>query len=339
MKTYYFLLFLLCFNFTHAQEDTINSYVEEGISHHEDGNYDKAIETYKKALKIEPKSSLVNYEISLTYFYMRDYENAIKHSDIVIKNNDKHLKEAYLTKGSSLDNLGKTQESIKLLKKGIKKFKNEGLMYYNLALNYYRLQDFKNAEDIIAQGIEVKKDHPSSHLVLGYINYNNKKRAQALMNLHYFLFLEPNTARAKEAANLVQTIMKSNVSRDNNKPNTINISLSFPDEDDDFGPAELMISMLEASKSLEENEGKTEDELFIENTDSFFTVLGELKKKKHASIYWDFYVPFFYALAKSEHMAAYCYYVMQSVNPNSETWLDTNSDKLSNFDEWLNQSE
>ena len=32
--------------------------------------------------------------------------------------------------------------------------------------------------------------------------------------------------------------------------------------------------MLEVSKPLEENEDKTDDEIFVENTESFFTTLG-----------------------------------------------------------------
>ena len=35
-----------------------------------------------------------------------------------------------------------------------------------------------------------------------------------------------------------------------------------------------LYSMLEVSKPLEENKDKTDDEIFVENTESFFTTLG-----------------------------------------------------------------
>ena len=98
-----------------------------------------------------------------------------------------------------------------------------------------------------------------------------------------------------------------------------------------------MVSLLEASKSLEENEGKSEDEMFIENTDSFFTILGELKEKKNKSIWWSFYTTFFYDLAKSEHLETYCKYISQSGNENSRKWLKENDNKLMEFDTWLNK--
>jgi tetratricopeptide (TPR) repeat protein len=324
----------LSIQFSFGQND-INRIIEKGISFHDAGNYEKAIETYKEALQIDPKSSLVNYEISLSYFYKKDYKQAIKHSDVVIDNDDKHVKAAYITKGSCLDNLGKTKESIKLFKKGIRKFTNDGLLYYNLALNHYKLKDFDEAEKVVTQGIAVQNNHASSHLLLAYLNYDQGRNVQTLLNLHYFLFLEPDSGRSQQAASLIKEIMGANVSRDKDKPNTINISLSFPDGDDDFGAAEMMLSMLEASKTLEDNEGKSEDELFIANTDSFFSMMGELKKKKHKGIYWDIYVPLFYDLAKSDFMDTYYYHVMQSVNENSEEWLNTHPEDVDALLLWL----
>jgi hypothetical protein len=337
MKYTIILLLLLSFNHLNSQDD-INTLVENGIVFHDEGNYEKAIETYKKALEIDPKSSLVNYEISLSYFYNQDYQNAIKHSDIVLKNNDKHQKEAYITKGSSLDNLGKTKASIKLFKKAIKKY-DDVLLYYNLALNYFKLEDLENAEDIVTKGIAIDKSHPSSHLILGYINYNNNKRTQSLLNLHYFLFLEPTSGRSTEAGKLIQEMMRSNVSKDPNKPNTINVSLVFPSGDNEFGSAEMMLSLLEAAKTTERNKDKTEDELFIDNTRSFFNILGELNTDKKKGIYWNIYIPFFYNIAQSEHMDAYSYYVMQAVNPYATAWFEVNKDQLDAFDTWLNKQQ
>jgi len=333
MKYVVLLLFLFSFNNTYCQDD-ITTLVENGIVFHDEGNYEKAIETYKKALKIDPNSSLVNYEISLSYFYNKDFKKAIKHCDVVLKNDDAHQKEAYITKGSSLDNLGQTKASIKLFKKAIKRY-DDVLLYYNLSLNYYKLKDFENAEDIVTKGIAIDTSHPSSHLILGYINYNNNKRTQSLLNLHYFLLLEPNSRRSAEAGKLIQEMMRSNVTRDPDKENTINLTLALPEEGGEFNSAELMLSMLEVSKTLKENKDKTEDEFFIDNTQSFFKILGELKEKKNDGIYWDIYIPFFYDLAQSEHMEAYCYYVMQSVNPYSKAWFDVNKDQLKAFDKWL----
>lgn len=92
---------------------------------------------------------------------------------------------------------------------------------------------------------------------------------------------------------------------------------------------------MEASKSVEENKDKSEEQLFIENTTSFFKILGELKDKKKMGFWWDFYVPFFYDLANSDHMDTFCYYITQSSRESSGDWLQKNDPKIMMFDQWL----
>jgi tetratricopeptide (TPR) repeat protein len=325
--------FLFSSIFIFAQ-NSVEDYVKEGIKYHDNGDYDKAIIAYNKALKLEPKSTLVNYEISLSYFSKGNYKDAIKYSDFVLKQKENHMLQAYLTKGSALDMLGKTKESIKLFEKALKQKEKHYLLYYNLGLNYYKLNNLDKAEENVINAIGLNSNHASSHLMLANIQNQKGNSVQTLLATHYFLFLEPNSKRSKEAYQILQNNFDGNVSKDSTKPKTINIMLSS-NNDSQFGAAELMISMLEASKSLEENEGKTDDEMFIENTESFFKVLGELKKKKNKEIWWTFYTTFFYDLAKSEHLETYCKYISQSVNESSQKWLTENNNKLTEFDTWL----
>lgn len=334
MKKIKIVLILLFISIQIFAQSDIENFVREGIQYHENGDYKKAIETYKKALEINPKSTLVNYEIALSYFSKGNYKKAIKYSDIVINQNTDFILYSYITKGSALDMLGKTKESIKLFKKAIKETEEHYLLYYNLALNYLKINDLDKTEECVIKAIKNNSNHSSSHLILANIHNQKGNSIQALLASHYFLFLEPNTKRSIKVYQILQKNFEGNVSKDNSKPNTINISLS-PNNDSQFGAVELMISMLEASKSLEENEGKTEDEIFIKNTESFFKILGELKKEKNKEIWWTLYTPFFYDIAKSDHLETYCKYITQSNNENSKKWLNENKKKLVDFDKWL----
>ncbi len=331
--TVLFFTLLLVITGIKAQSD-IDNFVNEGIQYHDQGDYEKAIETYKKALEINPKSSLVNYEIAYSYFSNGDYKNAVKHTDVVLDQNADHIIPAYIIKGSALDMQGKTKESIKLLEKAIKKTEGSYLLFYNLALNYYKLNELDSAEENAVKAIETNPNHASSHLMLANIHDQWGNSVQTLLAIHYFLFLEPNSERSVPAYQMLLKNFGGNVSKDDSKPNTINIMLSSSN-DSQFGAAELMVSMLEASKSLEENEGKTEDELFVENTGSFFKVLGELRKKNNREIWWNFYTPFFYDLAKSDHLEAYCNYISQIGDESSKKWIEENEDKLTDFGNWL----
>lgn len=320
-----------------SAQTNIEDLVREGIQLYDNGDYNKAIEVYKKALELEPKSTLANYELALTYFTTGDYPKAIEHSDIVLKQKSDYIIQAYITKGSALDQLGKTKESIKLFEKAIKQTEGHYLLYYNLALNFYKIKDFEQAEENVIKAIETNANHSSSHFLLANIHYEKDNTVQALLSTHYFLFLEPNSSRSKIAFDMLQEKFKGNVSKDAKNPNEISISLLL-DDDGEFAAAELMISMFQVSKLSDENKEKSEDDLFVENTKSFFKVLGELKKDDKKGFWWDFYIPFYDNLAKSKHIETYCKYITQSGNANSEKWLNEHETQLMDFDKWLKEN-
>lgn len=337
MKKHFLIFGLLLLSTFLYSQISVDSLVEVGIQYHDNGEFVQAIETYKTALEIEPNSPLVNYEIALTYMYSGDYQNAIKHSDKVIKRNDKYLLQAYLVKGSCLDYLGKTKESIKLFKKGIKKFGDDHLLYYNLGYNYYNIKEFDKAEKAFIKAINTKANHASSHLFLGYLMYEKNQRVQSLLSLHFFLLLEPNSERSQNAYNLLQSQLSGGVERNQEESGKIDIFLSPDQLKSEFGTIDVMITILEASKSLEENEGKSDDQMFIENTTSFFKILGEHKTKENTGFWWDFYVPFFYLIAESEHIDTYCYYISQSTKETAADWLKENEKRVTDFAKWLSE--
>ena len=337
MKKPYLFPGLLLFTLSLFGQAKIDSLIQQGVYLHDAGQYDKAIEIYKKALAMDPNSDLANYEISYTYMSAKDYENSIKHSSKVIELNKDYVLQAYLTKGSSLDYLGKTNESIKLFEKGLKKFGDDHLLYYNLGYDYYKINNYDKAEEAFFNAIKTNPTHASSHLMLAQLMADLNKNVQSLLCLHYFLLLEPNTERSKTAFRLLEKQFGGNVEKDKEKPNQINILVGIDQMDSEFGPANLMISMLEASKSIEENKGKSEEQLFVENTKSFFEILGELKKNKNKGLWWDFYVPFFNDLASSDHIDTFCYYITQSSKDKSLEWLQNNNPKIVLFDQWLKE--
>ena len=150
--------------------------------------------------------------------------------------------------------------------------------------------------------------------------------------------LEPSSERSKKAYVLLKKQFGGSVQKDNDNPMNISVFLNAKNIDSEFGPAETMIAMLEASNMIEENKNKTPEELFINNTKSFFTMLVELytnSPKGKENLWWKFYVPLFYNLAKSEYMDVFCYYISISSNDKAKKWLETNNEKLKKFAEWL----
>jgi len=336
MKNYLVILSLLttisCFG-----QDKIDSLVQVGIQYHEMGVYGKAIEVYNEALKIDPKSTLANYEIALSYMYYGNYEKAIKHCDIVIKQKKESLLPAYITKGSALSDLGKIKQAIKVFKEGISKFGSYYLLHFNIGITYSKIRDTKNAEQAFMTAITDKSSHASSHYALAITEIQQNLRVQSLMCLYYFLLLEPSSKRAEKAYALLKEQLVGNVKQDKDNPMKVNVFLNAKSMGSEFSAEETVLSMLGASNFLEKNRDKTPDELFIENTKSFFSVLGVSEKKKKSNIWWNLYIPFFNKLAKSEYMDVFCYYISVSSNEKARDWIEANSEKVEKFEQWISE--
>lgn len=331
-----FLLAMLLFSTQIFAQTDVENIVIEGMEFHDNGDYDKAIETYKKALKIDKKSPLVHYEIALSYFSKGNYNEAVKYSDVVIKKDKELMLEAYMIKGSALDLLGKTKESIQLFKNVLKEEKHY-LLYYNLSFNYFKLKDYENAEENVIKAIELNPNHATSHLMLAHIHDRKGNSVQALLASHFFLFLEPNSPRSIEGYDMLMESFRGNVTKGEGNSGSTKILYS-PSNDSLFSAMQMMISILGASKSLEKYADKTDDEMFVENTRIFFKVLGELNDDKNKEIWFTLYTTFFYDLAQSEHLETYCKYITQSENENSREWLEENQSKLYDFDKWLSDN-
>ncbi|MGE0021903.1 MAG: tetratricopeptide repeat protein [Draconibacterium sp.] len=327
-----FLLILTLFAISvSAQTPTAQDIVNEGIKYHDEGNYPKAIETYKKALEINPNSGLALYEMALTYFTIKDYQNAEIASKKAIDANDDHKMHAYMMLGNSLDMLGEPKKAIKAYEKAIKDYDNY-LLYYNYALACLNAGETEKAYDAAIKAILNNSSHASGHLILSQVMEKKGSRIKAMLPLYFFLMLEPNSARSEVNYKALRGFIDLGVTQTSKK----NINVSVPtDKDADFGAAEMMISLSRASNALEENKDKTDLELFANNNEKIFLMLGELKKE-NTGFWWDFYVPFFYEMATKNLVKPYSYYISQSAGEEAGKWIEENEAEFEKFKNWVN---
>ncbi|SFU43902.1 Tetratricopeptide repeat-containing protein [Pustulibacterium marinum] len=327
-----FLLLQIGFSQTNS-----NQLIQQGIKYHDEGEYELAIQKYEQALNINKYNPTAHYEMALTYFEMKDYDKAIEHTDIVLKSDatDNHLS-SYVIKGSSLDMLGKTKKSIKVFEKGIEETGGNYLLYFNLAIDYYKLSETEKAEENFINAINSNSFHGSSHYLLGIINENNGKKVPALLAYYYFLMLEPDSQRSQNAYKSLMRMLEGNVSKKDD--NNININLFLGDDKDDvnsFSAAEMTLSLSVAANYTEEYEDLSDIEKFQKNTDTFFSVLSELRKDENSGVYWNYYVPFFKKLKDSEHFEFFCHFISYTKNDEEKEWFTNHQEEFNAFMEWL----
>ncbi len=116
--------------------------------------------------------------------------------------------------------------------------------------------------------------------------------------------------------------------------NTVAIAID-PNKYYDAAGADILLALLESNKSIESNEDNCQDELFIENTDIFFSTIEAFGNNDQ---YKDLYHNFDSSLAERDHLTICCKYITQKFNDNSQIWLSKNEQRLHDFDSWLQEN-
>ena len=232
--------------------------------------------------------------------------------------------------------LGKHEHAINAYDEGLTTFPDSNLLNYNLAFTSYNIKDYDKAEKAAINAIIAKTTHGSSHILLALIMKAKDQRVKSLLATYNFLMLEPNTKRTKIHYNSLKNQLGQGVEKKDENNINLNIPLNSTN-DSEFGAAEMMVSLLAASQFTEENNNKTEMESFVETTNKFFSILGELKNE-NKGFWWDFYVTFFYDLVKTNNCEAFSYYISQSSDQDKiEKWFAENPHKMQEFKKWMNQ--
>jgi tetratricopeptide (TPR) repeat protein len=117
MKIHCCIAFLLLFNLQFAfSQNSLEELLAKGIEAHDQGEYQTAIDYYKKALAIDKQSGILCYELALSFYLLKDYKNTVKYADKALKftKEEQILLSAYLVKGAALDDSGNRKKSIKV---------------------------------------------------------------------------------------------------------------------------------------------------------------------------------------------------------------------------------
>lgn len=318
--------------------DKVASLIQEGVKCYDTGDYEGAVNKYKEALSISPGSYDANYELGMTYMHVRDYENALEYTEKAIEVGDENSVQAYMNKGSILNYMGKTAESLKAFELAEEKFGEYYLLYFNWGLVYFHTKEYSKAAELFEKGVSENFKHGSGHLYLGFSQANMDKKIPALLSLYFFLALEPGTQRSVNAISLVYNLFEGNVEQVSKKE--ITITLNSMDENSEFVSAELILPMIVAASKGEDNKDKSKTQLFAENTESLFRSLketsGDRSSDEEFSLWWDFYVQYLVDMLDAGQMQTFCYYINASTDADARNWLHKNAEKLDELKVWMN---
>lgn len=334
---------MLHFSLSAQVRGNVDSLINQGVEFHDQGDYGKAISHYEKALEIDPNNTTALAEKAFSLLSLKEYSQSIKVCKQAIKTNpeSKGLKFIYTTYGNALDASEKPKKAIEVYNQGIEQFPDYNQLYYNKGVTLSGLQKYDEALLSFQQSASLNPQHASSHNAIGRILMMNKSNIPSLLAFGRFFVIEPQGGRAKSNLPFVQKIMLANVERTGEKSVTINIdenSLSDANQEEtkanNFGMANLILSMSAALDHDEENKDKTEVELFRSKFETLCSSFKEVQEDNFG-FYWEYYVPYYIEMVDQDMIETFSYLVYaSSENEDVIKWLDENRTEIDSFYDW-----
>lgn len=353
-----------------ANEQSVDSLIQNGINHHDNRDFKQAIKSYKKALDIDSTSTIATYELALSYLALRDFDNAAKYSSKVIDADDENLLiGAYGIKSESLAETGEIDKAISLLEGALIILGNNYYLHFNLALNYYNKNNLDKTIFHVDNALNLNKSQSAPYLLSAYALRDKERWVQSILSFQLFLLMEPDSHRSRNAfKELLQTMQLKEISEKPIERSFIQKQLkkhSQTNKKDSIKKEPLSLALgtsqginrkavydaIETTKDSLEVKFAANDSIsadstntilynsFKEVTRSIFTSLSEQNDGTKKGIIWSFHVPVITKILNSNYFDTYCRYISVAYFPESLKWWENNQQNAAKFVRWFEKGD
>ncbi len=344
--SFFVLIALAAFNFSFAQTITQpdltpsrtnqeeKAIIDEGTALHDQEKYDEAITKYKQVLGKNPNNILAIYEMAYSYFAAANYEQSLNTATQGARYKSDYLAQFYMMIGNSLDELGKTADAISAFKQAIVILPTNALIRFNLAVTLSNTGALDDARSHLKTAIQLDPRHASSHYALGQLFYQQDYRFPSTLALMRFLTFEPTSKRSEKALSMIDENFEHGVELKGSKNIQITVPKNSSNEEGDFTKYDLMLSLVEASKTSEKESKSTKMEMLVQSLDKLISMMSEMNENQKGKFVFDYYFPYFIALKKSGLVAPFTHYIYQSTDQQASLWVKNHPDEVQRFVEW-----
>ena len=215
-KKYFFFLFLNLFLgqllFAQQKNELINSgeLIEAGSKLHDKGEYKKAIELYSKINRSDTNYSDALYELSLSSFGDKQYEKAISYAELGTKLFPAEYSRFTIQQANALDELKKTDESIKLYNKALEVNPQSYILHFNRGVTFLKLENYVEARQSLQNCLLINPYYASAHYFIGSIYLKEGNLIPAMLAFKTYLLFSPSGKYANNCLTALNAIAKVN---------------------------------------------------------------------------------------------------------------------------------
>jgi tetratricopeptide (TPR) repeat protein len=317
--------------------------IMEGARLHDQKNYAAAIKKYEQVLLENPDCATAIYEITLSSYYLKDFEQTLKYAFEGLKYKSAEIPMFYGLIANVYDDQGQPEKAVALYKEGIKMLEGDASykpylssLYYNLAVTNVRQKSVKEARENLKKAVPLNFKYASPHYLLSQVYYGGNYKVPALLAASRLISLEINSERAQRSALIIQNVLQGGVSKGNN-PNDININVdaNAPKDEGDFDALNLMLGISKVGTGINAaNENQSDEESFASQLESIIGFL-EKENKIQSTFVGKNYIPYMVEMKRQGHVKPFAYIVMYHTgNKNAQKWLTDNNEKAQAFLSW-----
>lgn len=294
---------------------------------HDSGYYQPAINLLKQVSPVDPNYPWACYEMALSFYHSDNKELALqKCREAEFQGYDHPY--LYSMTGSILDDLGRTNEALVLLRKAFTKWPYNQNIMYNLGLCYLNAGKPDSAEIVLTRSIVFYPYHTRSHLVLSRANYAMGRITESYLALSMAILINPGTSNIREFENTI-----------GGKTGFIPRAYLYP------YPATADRAHWDGLKYLLQSElAFNKDFNFPYKLDFTFTRQSYLlfSNLRHnpadTSLYNRLYARLFSEIYRKGMFETYINYCMNNIsNPLAQAWNSKNSGKIDGLISWAQQ--
>lgn len=327
-----------------ATAEDFEQRMSAAIGLHDAGQFDGAISAYRELLKDYPAHPRVLYEIAYSSMQGGKLDDAIEYSEQALRLHSDYQAPAYVILGTAYDMKKDLKKGEKAFRRGVKEVPGNCLLHFNLAVNLSQQNRLDEAIPEFHEGLRADPVHPGSWRSLAITYANTGERSRALACHARFLTIEPDSKRSAESARQLWTLLFQGVTtkQDADGKSKVDITITIPPpgkkgKDDPAAAQALALSIVAATRYIDEWEHKTDAQFFAHALDNALTILSEMDgRAEPIDPFWSRQVhPYFQDARAAGHMEAMAYDIRRSLgDPETAKWLDEHAEAIAAYRAW-----
>lgn len=323
-----------------TNEERAKAKASEAITLVEEGKYPEGIKFLKDAKKLDSKNATYPYEIAYAYYIQKDYKNALKYLEPLMK--EKRVYEnAFQLAGNSYDLLGNKNKALETYDNGLKYFPNSGSLYLEKGTMALSKENYEEALSYYEKGIEAAPQFSSNYYWAARIYCSSTEKVWGMIYGEIFLNLERNSKRTIEINKLLYDTYKQNIKFSSDT--TLSVSFSKQNqisvEDLQKGALKMPYGVMVYEKNLIVAIIK-EKQIDLPSLNRIRSRFADVYfKNNDGNEYPNVLFEYHQTIAKAGHFEAYNYWLLgKGEDTTFSTWRTENKNKWENFTKWFSEN-